>query len=81
MNATAITTTAGFVAETNSYGKVLVFLVLPCLLTYAYTSYGNKGYRNDPASREPPKVPYWVPVVGNTFGFAFDTETFLFSAM
>ncbi|KAJ4189119.1 hypothetical protein NW755_005940 [Fusarium falciforme] len=81
MNATTITSTTGFAAETSSYGKVLVFLVLPCLLTYVYTSYGNKGYRYDQASREPPRVPHWVPVVGNTFGFAFDTEKFLFSAI
>ncbi|KAM5349734.1 hypothetical protein ACJ41O_006239 [Fusarium nematophilum] len=82
MNGTSVVVAAaiGAAAETASYAKMLVLLVLPFFLTYVYTTVGNRGYRNDQSGpREPPKVPYWIPMVGNTLGFAFDTEKFLSS--
>ncbi|KAH7142831.1 cytochrome P450 [Dactylonectria estremocensis] len=72
-------THAAAATETPSAAKVLLLLLLPFVLTYIWTVAGNRGYRLDAGSRQPPKVPYWIPVAGNTFGFAFNTEKFLTS--
>jgi hypothetical protein len=67
--------------ESLSYTNLFAIVLLPLLVTYAATAVGNWGYRNGDASREPPRVPYWIPVIGNTFGFAYNTEKFLASVM
>ncbi|KAM0081036.1 hypothetical protein ACKRZS_006802 [Fusarium odoratissimum] len=67
--------------EAISYFKVLSLVILPFIVTYVFTSFGNKGYQHGHSAREPPRVPYWIPYVGNTIGFAFDTERFLSSIL
>uniref|UniRef100_A0A8H7NE76 Cytochrome P450 n=1 Tax=Bionectria ochroleuca TaxID=29856 RepID=A0A8H7NE76_BIOOC len=67
--------------ESLSYTNLFAIVLLPLLVTYAATAVGNWGYRNGDASREPPRVPYWIPVIGNTFGFAYNTEKFLASVI
>ncbi|KAF4969796.1 hypothetical protein FSARC_3021 [Fusarium sarcochroum] len=78
---TAASASPGPAAETASFVKAVVLFVLPFLLTYAFTTFGNKGYQDGQAVREPPKVPYWIPFVGNTISFAHDTERFLASTL
>ncbi|KAF4981746.1 hypothetical protein FZEAL_2548 [Fusarium zealandicum] len=78
MNATNAGSPNGAYAVATSYGWLLVLLVLTFFLTHAYTALANQEYR-DQGIREPPRVPYSIPVVGNTLGFVFDTERFLFS--
>lgn len=81
MNATTVTPANGLSIDTASYGKTLLLFILPFLVTYAFTTLGNKGYGDDTTVREPPRVPYWIPFVGNTIGFAYDTERFLSSIL
>ncbi|KAI1046556.1 hypothetical protein LB505_013353 [Fusarium chuoi] len=71
----------GSVTETSTYFKVLSLVILPFIVTYVFTSFGNNGYQHGQSAREPPRVPYWIPYVGNTIGFAFDTERFLSSIL
>jgi hypothetical protein len=52
-------------------------LLLPLILTYAFTSLSAHWSRHIRGSGDPPSVPYTVPVVANTFQFAYDTEGFL----
>lgn len=68
-------------AETASYLKAVVIFILPFILTYVFTTIGNKNYQHGEGSREPPRVPYWIPYVGNTIGFAHNTENFLSSIL
>ncbi|KAL6916309.1 hypothetical protein FSST1_007804 [Fusarium sambucinum] len=65
----------------SSYGMYILLFILPFIVTYVFTVIGNTGYRDGTVAREPPKVPYWIPFVGNTIGFAYDTERFLFSIL
>ena len=82
MNATTVeSANPGSSADTASYTKILVLSTLPFFVTYIFTLLGNKGYEDGNTVREPPRVPYWIPFVGNTFGFAYDTERFLASVM
>ncbi|EWZ29436.1 cytochrome P450 [Fusarium oxysporum Fo47] len=82
MNATeTAAANPGSATEAISYFKVLSLVVLPFIVTYIFTSFGNKGYQHGQSAREPPRVPYWIPYVGNTIGFAFDTERFLSSIL
>ncbi|KAF5023410.1 hypothetical protein F66182_4510 [Fusarium sp. NRRL 66182] len=67
--------------EVASYIKSCVLLIIPFLFTYVFTSFGNSGYEDGQAVREPPRVPYWIPFVGNTIGFAYNTESFLWSIL
>ncbi|QGI70699.1 hypothetical protein CEK26_003033 [Fusarium fujikuroi] len=71
----------GTATETTTYFKVLSLVILPFIVTYVFTSFGNNGYQHGQSAREPPRVPYWIPYVGNTIGFAFDTERFLSSIL
>ncbi|KAH6847079.1 cytochrome P450 [Chaetomium sp. MPI-CAGE-AT-0009] len=52
-------------------------LLLPLILTYAFTSLSAHWSRHVRGSGDPPPVPYAVPGVANTFQFAYDTEGFL----
>lgn len=82
MNATTLgLAERGSSIDAASYGIYICLFILPFLVTYAFTVLGNTGYRDGTAAREPPKVPYWIPFVGNTIGFAYDTERFLFSSL
>ncbi|KAF4442461.1 7-alpha-hydroxycholest-4-en-3-one 12-alpha-hydroxylase [Fusarium austroafricanum] len=82
MNATvAAPANLGSATDAASYLMLLALFVLPFLVTYVITSRGNRGYQNGNGVREPPSVPYWIPYVGNTIGFAHDTERFLFSIL
>lgn len=82
MNATTVgAANPGSSVDTASYTKILVLVTLPFLVTYIFTLLGNKGYGDGSAVREPPRVPYWIPFVGNTIGFAYDTERFLSSVL
>ena len=82
MNATTVeSANSDSSIDTASYTTILVLVVLPFLVTYIFTLLGNKGYRDGNLVREPPRVPYWIPFVGNTFGFAYDTERFLSSVL
>ncbi|RKK83075.1 hypothetical protein BFJ63_vAg12946 [Fusarium oxysporum f. sp. narcissi] len=82
MNATeTAAANPGSATEATTYFKVLSLVVLPFIVTYVFTSFGNKGYQHGQSAREPPRVPYWIPYVGNTIGFAFDTERFLSSIL
>ena len=47
---------------------------LAVLVTYVTTSL--RGRRSQ-QGEEPPSVPYWVPLVGNTLSFALNTEKFV----
>ena len=78
---TAESANPGSSVVTASYTKIFVLFTLPFIVTYIFTLLGNKGYRDGSAVREPPRVPYWIPFVGNTVGFAYDTERFLSSVL
>jgi hypothetical protein len=52
-------------------------ILLPLILTYALTSFNAKWSKNVRGKGDPPSVPYAVPVVANTFQFAYDTEGFI----
>ncbi|KAK7432021.1 hypothetical protein QQZ08_001311 [Neonectria magnoliae] len=67
------------VADAALYGRVPILLALVFFLTYLYTASGNKKCRDNGIPTAPLQVPYWIPGIGNTFGFAFDTESFLSS--
>ena len=54
-----------------------VAVLLPFILTYLYTSLSANLARNGDDKGAPPPVPYAVPLLGNTFQFAYDTEGFL----
>lgn len=69
------------VVDAAAYWRIPILLALLFLLTYVYTASGNKKCRNDGIPTAPPQVPYWIPGIGNTFSFAFDTESFLSSIM
>lgn len=82
MNATTVeSANLGSSIDVASYTKVSLLVILPFLVTYIFTVLGNKGYRDGDTVREPPRVPYWIPFVGNTVGFAYDTERFLSSVL
>ncbi|KPM38845.1 hypothetical protein AK830_g7698 [Neonectria ditissima] len=66
-------------ADAAPYWTIPVLLALTSLLTYFYTASGNKSRREDGIPTAPPQVPYWIPGIGNTLGFAFNTESFLSS--
>lgn len=55
--------------------------VLLVLTTYAVTSLKAAWIKNVRGSGDPPTVPYAVPVLANTFQFAYDTESFLKRAL
>jgi hypothetical protein len=52
-------------------------VLLPLILTYTATSLQATWIKNARGKGSPPPVPYAVPVVGNTFQFAYDTEGFI----
>lgn len=52
-------------------------VLLPLLLTYTLTALKSNWARNVRGKGAPPPVPYPVPLLGNTFQFAYDTEGFL----
>ncbi|KAL2130075.1 hypothetical protein VTI74DRAFT_6932 [Chaetomium olivicolor] len=54
-----------------------VVVLLPVLLTYALTSVRAKWAKDVRSKGNPPPVPYAVPIVGNTFQFAYDTQGFM----
>lgn len=62
--------------------KVFLCLLVPLLIGCVISDRikkENESRRH--GIRRPPSAPYWVPGVGNTAGFAFDTEKFLASIM
>ncbi|RGP80721.1 7-alpha-hydroxycholest-4-en-3-one 12-alpha-hydroxylase [Fusarium longipes] len=82
MNATTLgSANPGSSVDISSYGLYLLLFILPFFTTYVFTAIGNKGYQDATTVREPPRVPYWIPFVGNTIGFAYNTERFLFSIL
>lgn len=52
-------------------------VLLPLLLTYVLTWLKARWIKNVQGEGDPPPVPYTVPILGNTFQFAYDTEGFL----
>ena len=52
-------------------------VLLPLLLTYTITSLKATWIKNVRGKGSPPPVPYAVPVLANTFQFAYDTEGFI----
>ncbi|KAK4142879.1 cytochrome P450 [Dichotomopilus funicola] len=61
----------------NSFVEALVAVLLPLILTYALTTFNANWIRNVRGKGNPPPVPYALPVLGNTFQFAYDTEGFI----
>lgn len=55
----------------------VVAVLLPLILTYALTTFNANWIRNVRRKGNPPPVPYALPVLGNTFQFAYDTEGFI----
>ncbi|KAK4098669.1 cytochrome P450 [Parathielavia hyrcaniae] len=53
-----------------------IALLLPLIFTYALTTL-NASRATSRGKGDPPSVPYAVPVAGNTFQFAYDTEGFI----
>jgi hypothetical protein len=68
-------------APTSWDGRVVltaaVAVLLPLILTYTLTSLKANSIKNGPGKGNPPPAPYAMPVLGNTFQFAYDTEGFL----
>jgi hypothetical protein len=54
-----------------------VAVLLPFMLTYILTSLKAKSIQNGRSKGNPPPAPYAVPVLANTFQFAYDTEGFI----
>jgi hypothetical protein len=52
-------------------------VLLPLILTYTITFLQATWIKNVRGKGSPPPVPYAVPVLANTFQFAYDTEGFI----
>ena len=63
-----------------SWQLMPLLLALPFLLTYFSTTLkSSTAIKNSGTAVQPPPVPYWIPLIGNLFPFAFNTEKFLLS--
>jgi len=60
---------------------VAAAVLLPLIFTYTWTFFNAIWTKNGRAKGSPPLAPYAVPVLGNTFQFAYDTEGFLWRTL
>lgn len=82
MNATMLMpANTGSPAELAPYVKTVILFILPFVVIHIFTTLGNESCQHGDGLREPLRAPYWIPYVGNTIGFAHNTESFLLSIL
>jgi len=79
-NGYRLPSTSLLVAGCPLWSVIATIVVLPFLLTYILSSIRFMRMRRAKhGSRHPPLIPYWIPFVGHTIPFVFNTPGFMTS--